>query len=229
MKFKTLILVLISAFATFGQTTGRRASLTPQQQQVDTILVELVRTHPIQKMASDFQGWRKNGILYLSYQSDIMPPEMASELALVNGRQVPVITINPSFLLRLTNFNKVEDTKYKHLVIFHEVAHVANHLSGAAPMEPAGFKPDEAAKRATNVWKSEWYATKAEWELAKRIDGKHLMAAIQKEVALYGEEKGFLEGFYKLIMGADEISNKVALLRPTWKQIYLQELKKLKE
>ncbi len=212
------------------QATGRLGHLPPREQQANSLFRELVMSHPEQAVSKQLFGWITNRVVALSYQSDQLPPEMAAELVLIGGKYVPVIAINPEFMLRLGNFNRIEDKKYKQLVLFHEFTHIANHFSGIAPMATNTFDPTTAAERARNTWHSEWLAVKAEWELAKKMNVRHLMSTVQQEIEKYGEQRGLLEAFYKMLTASGSgISIKGShLLRPTWEKLYLQAKEELR-
>lgn len=220
--------MLVFSMVLFAQGKGRPGKLTEVQKQANQILYDLVQTHPDQKMKGEFNGLMSAKTIFLSYQSDRMPEEMAVEIASVGGVHRPVLVINPEFLIRPKRQNRMEDKTYKQLVIIHEYAHIENHLSGKVKLQLGSFKEADATSRATNVWASEWFAVTAEWNLAKRIGARNLMPTIKKNVEKYGEQRGFLEGFYQAIMhSSPEISRGAHLLRPIWQQIYLQELKKI--
>lgn len=228
MYTKLLTALFTFLIISFGQGKGQPGNLTEVQRRANHILWDLVQTHPDQKMRDEFNRLMKTKTVFLSYQTDRMPPEMAAEIVLIGGTHKPVLVINPEFLIRPKYQNKMEDKAYKQLVIIHEYTHIENHLSGTIALQFAPFKEADAHGRAMNVWKSEWFAVVAEWKLAKQIRARHLVPYIQRNVQKYGEQRGFLEGFYQAIMhNGSEISRGAHLFRPVWKQIYLQELKKM--
>lgn len=223
MSMKALFLLLtLSAQIVFGQGRGRMGHLSPLQWQANEVLKKLIRNHPEPGIRNELDQWITNKVVYLSYQSDKMPPEMGAELCLVGDRNVLVLVINPEFLVRPSKPNVIDDLKYKQLVLFHEYTHIANHLSHKAKMETTMFDKKTAPQKALNMWNSEWFATEAEWILAKKLNAKHLVPSIDLEIKKHGEQVGFLEGFYKMISNSATISNGPQYLRPTWQKIYRQ-------
>jgi hypothetical protein len=224
---KTAIVFFVVATMTSGQT-GRFGHLTDYEQQAEVKFRELVRNHPEPSISKQLNEWLITRTVHLSFQTDHAPPEMAAVPVLVGDKYILVLAVNPQFMLGSTNFNKTEATKYKQLVIYHEYTHLANHLSGKAIMATGTFDQSTAAARAQNLWNSEWLATKAEWELAKRMNAKYLMPSISKSVQQHGEERGFFEAFYGLLMAnAMDVSKGTYLLRPAWGKIYEREKAKL--
>jgi hypothetical protein len=221
-KILSLLLLTIPATIIDGGT-GHLAGLSVLQRQAHQTLRGLVVNHPKMEVRIELNAWIANKKVFLSYQSDQMPPEMGAEIVRINGKYEIVLVVNPSFLVREWSINKLEDLRYKQLVLFHEYTHIANHISGKAMMEARGFRKETAPQRAKNMWDSEWLAVEAEWRFAKEIGATRLMPSIYRETQKYGEQIGFLEGFYKSLANSVSSSNGLEYLRPTWRTIYEQK------
>lgn len=218
------------AFQLLGQGQGRPAPQpTGIQRQASIYLKNLVETHPDQNLRENFNKWLTTKSLFISFESDIMPNEMATELVRINSKLVPVLVVNPDFLARFSRFGP-NDRVYKQLVLIHEYTHIADHIFGKIFLRTGKFLIGEnIASRAENIWQGEWSAETAEWNLAKKLNQRHLMLTIDSNIRKYGEQKGFLVGFYKLLAQAEHTKDKEALvsMRKVWASIYQKEIAKL--
>lgn len=224
----TVCLVLLSNVAQ-AQTTGSMATLGPLEQKAQIILKDLIATHPRPEVSRGLYQQIDRGIVYLSFNSDHLPPEMGSELVKISGKDTPVLIVNPGFVLQSSSFDLNEDRKYKQLILLHESVHLESHLSGRVPLLPPTVNPQQALKFAHFFWSAELEATRAEWVFAKEIKATHLLPHIAGPVKNLGEELGFLNGFYEALKAsAPNLTSFYKEMMPVWEKLYQQELAKIK-
>ena len=192
-------------------------------------LYELVDGHPRKEIRQELRQWLDSGRVWISFQSDLMPEEMAIELVNVDTGPVPVQVINPAFIIKPQFFDLHRDRRYKELVIYHSYDRLKNHFTGVLPLRSSIFEPGETIKnRAEYVWQEQFSGVSAEWKLAKELNVESLMPVIQVAVKSFGEQEGFLEGFYRLITTMRDHVHDIDKFIPYWDALYRKELAKLK-
>lgn len=226
--FWTIIWLMLGTVPAFAQSAvGKRAQLTQSGQMVNEKLRRLVTNHPDPGVKVELNNWIANGTVWISYNSDRMPPEMAAELVSIDGKNRPVLVVNPNFILRSRSFDFKEDQFYKELVIYHEYIHLKEHLTGKNLLpSPVSAKDSKAVEKAMNqLWDGEFSATHAEWHLAKRLGREHLMGRVKKSIRENGETLGFLNAFYQSLIRSTTHHNPA--MKTFLEKRYQRELQKL--
>lgn len=219
-----LVAILILTATPAVAQTGRPAPLPSDIAPARTQLRKLIQGHPREEIRTELNGWIVGGSVFLAFQSDRMPAELAVELVRVSGKFEPALVVNPAFLMNPAHLSLKADLAYKRLVIYYVYAILRNHISGKLPLRSADLGPNESlADRAEHLWQVQYRAYLEEWKLAKELRVEYLMDPTYTLSGLYGEERGVLEGFAAFL-----VSNGSEKFKPLFEAIRRREVAKVK-
>lgn len=202
----------------------------PKPTNPSEVLRDLVQNHPRVEIREELNQWIEQARVSLSFKFNVDVSEMSVALWEVNGAYTPVLFMNTKWMLGSDLEDPKRDRRYKELVLYHEYSHLRDHFDNVIPIDPLGVDVDYVENNleafAEKIWKAEYRATFAEWELARELGVLSLMPRYPKEV----NQLEFLDAFYAVFSKSEaNISDERLLprLRAVWKKIYAREKKQM--
>jgi hypothetical protein len=182
----------------------------------------MLMTHPSEELRRDMDDWRRQNRLEMICQS----PDQGNTIvpSLVKGRTA--LIIGPGFILApdARRLSPMDDLAAKQLILYGAYVTLRDHFNGSFPMRLFQNMPDEEA--AEYIWNITWRTGVEEWTYAKKHGITHLMDEAYRNVQKYGEQRGFLEGFYEAL-GHSTTGAQLQRYKPYWTMRYTAEKQKI--
>lgn len=171
-----------------------------------SMLKSITQRHPEPLVSDTLYKMVYNGTL--KFAPTILHPEMFSSIEKVGEKNIILIWYNIDFVTRVPDVRYEDKESYLMIVLYHEMVHVNEHLSGRHPLHSISKADNRTLYvRANEVWDIEWPAVQKEWQLAKKMGKPYLVPTIALATMFGDNPRSFLTGFYQLRMTGNEMIN----------------------